>query len=343
MRVLVIGGTGFIGSHLVERLSTNGIPVTVPVRKGCRAVSPPDSCVEFVPVDRDEIGWAGALLPGVDVVVHLAAVRGSGWSFGDRHVNDVNVRLTGKLVEGAASHAVSHFIYVSSVSVYGHPCGGPISEDYPCSPATRYGFSKYEAEKLVVAASGKRGMAATIVRPVITYGPGDTWGMVPKMARLIYGGRFAIVGKGENRVHLIYIDDLIDGLMLLIPRRPAGTRTYILASDQPVSVRRLAAIISQALSRPEVRLHVPMRLAWFAGGTLEAAYRWCRIRREPLVTRDKVDIVTRDRCFDTARARGELGFAPRIGYQEGLRRTVDWLISSGNIVSDQRIRGCNSL
>ncbi len=335
MRVVVTGGTGFIGSHLVERLSSNGARVVVPVRKGRRTALPSDSPAEFVPMDHDEIGRRGDLLKGVDVVVHLAAVRGSGWSIDDRQIYDINVRLTGDLVKAAASQDVSHFIYVSSVSVYGHPSGGPINEDYPRSPVTRYGASKCEAEQLVTETSESRRLPVTIVRPVITYGPRDTWGMVTKLTRLIHSGRFALVGSGENRIHLIYIDDLIDGLMLAISHPPAGTRTYILASDQPVSVNQLTATVAEALSRPIGRVRVPASLARFTGWVLEWLYRWCRIRQEPLVTRDKVDLMTRDRFFDTARARAELGFAPRTGYQEGLRRTVDWLVASGGIQPDK--------
>ncbi len=329
MRVVVTGGTGFIGSHLVERLSNHGARVIVPVRKGLTL--PSDSPAEFIPMDHDEIGRRDDLLKGVDAVVHLAAIRGSGWSFDDRQIHDTNVCLTADLVKAAASRDVSHFVYVSSVSVYGHPSGGPINEDYPRSPVTRYGASKYRAEQLVTETSEKQRLPATIVRPVITYGPRDTWGMVTKLARLIHSGRFALVGTGENRIHLIYIDDLIDGLMLAISHPPAGTKTYILAADQPVSMKRLIAILGEALSRPVGRVRVPAPFAWFTGLVLESLYRWCRIRQEPLVTRDKVDLMTRDRFFDIARARAELGFAPRTGCQEGLRRTMDWLMVSGNI------------
>jgi len=152
----------------------------------------------------------------------------------------------------------------------------------------------------------------TIIRPVITYGPGDTWGMVGKLIGLVNSRRYATVGAGGNRVHLIYVDDLIDGLMLALPApEQDDIRTYILAAAEPISINKLVERISSALNIRVTRFHVPLGLARFTASLLEISCKLFPDRREPIVTRDKIDIMCRDRFFDITRAARELGFVPK--------------------------------
>jgi nucleoside-diphosphate-sugar epimerase len=325
MKVMVLGGTGFIGSHLVERLANNGFDVVVPARKESKRKSLPTGSVQVVEADLLRPGSLDGLMEGVDTVFHLAAIRGSGWSLGDEEVFRVNVGITRNLMEAAVSQSVKRCIYMSSVSVYGHPSNVLVSEEYPCSPVTRYGQTKYESEKLVEEFHRKDKLLSTIIRPVITYGPGDTWGMVAKLISLINLNRYLTIGNGENRVHLIYINDLIDGLMLILNNHAARGRTYIFAGEEPITINRLAGIISVALGKRVINLHIPILFARLAAHFMEFSYRLLAIHNEPLVTLDKIDIMCRDRAFDFKRAKEDLRFAPKVGYEEGIERTVAWL------------------
>lgn len=328
MKVMVFGGTGFIGSHLVERLVYNGFDVVVPVRKESKRRSPPIGSVQVVEVDLLRPGSLDGLMEGIDMVFHLAAIRGSGWSFGDEDVYRVNVGITRNLMEAAASQAVRHCVYVSSVSVYGHPRGILVGEEYPCYPVTRYGQTKYESEKIVEEFRRMGKVSSTIIRPVITYGPGDTWGMIAKLISLINSNKYFTVGNGENRVHLIYIDDLIEGLMLVLNCPAAWGKTYILAGEEPITINRLVEIISAALGRRVINLHIPTWFAHLAAHFMEFSYRLLAIHNEPLVTLDKIDIMCRDRAFDFKRAKEDLRFTPKVDYEEGIERTVAWLEAS---------------
>jgi nucleoside-diphosphate-sugar epimerase len=325
MKVMVLGGTGFIGRHLVERLANNGFDVVIPVRKESKRESLPTGSVQVVEADLLQPGSLDGLMEGVDTVFHLAAIRGSGWSFGDEDVYRVNVGITRNLMEAAASQPVRHCVYVSSVSIYGHLRGVLVGEEYPCSPVTRYGQTKYESEKLVKEFQRRGKISSTIIRPVITYGPGDTWGMVAKLISLINSNKYLTIGDGENRVHLIYIDDLIDGLMLTLNNPSARGKTYILAGEEPVTINRLVGIISAALGRRVINLHIPTWFAKLTAQSMEFLYRLLAINKEPLVTLDKIDIMCRDRAFDFKRAKEDLRFAPKVGYEEGIKRTVAWL------------------
>jgi len=325
MRVLVLGGTGFIGSHLVKRLANNGFDVVVPVRKESNRESLSAGSVQVAEADLLRPGSLDGLMEGIDTVFHLAAVRGSGWSFSDEDVYRVNVGITRNLMEAAVFQGVKHCVYVSSVSVYGHPKGVLVGEEYPCSPITRYGETKYESEKMVEGFHQRDKVLSTIIRPVITYGPGDTRGMVAKLISLINLNRYLTVGNGENRVHLIYINDLIDGLMLALNNPAVLGRTYIFAGEEPITINRLVGIISGSLGKRVINLHIPIWFARLAAHLMEFSYRLLDIHNEPLLTLDKIDIMCRDRAFDFKRAKEDLQFAPKVGYAEGIERTVAWL------------------
>lgn len=324
MRILITGGTGFIGSHLVDRLQGMNHEVIALVRRGSNRKFLTPRGIETRTADLTEADEVDGLLKGVDIVFHLASIRGSGWAYTDEEVGRINVGITGNLLKASADR-VKHFIYVSSVSVYGHFKTGPAGEDYPCLPSTRYGVSKYEAEGLVNAFHREKGIPATIIRPVITYGPRDRWGMVTKLIGLINSGRYLTVGSGGNRVHLVYIDDLIQGLIMVMLNPAAIGKTYILAGERPVTINRLVGIIASLLNKNVPPLHAPVWLARLTGLAMEMLYKATYRKREPFLTRDKVDIMTRDRSFNIDRAKRELGYTPRINYEEGLKRTVDWL------------------
>jgi len=147
LKILVTGGTGFIGSHLIERLLGAGHMVVVPVRKGSNLKSPHRSA-EVRPADMEKAEDIEDVVEGIDVMFHLAGVRGSGWQFTDEEVWRINVGITKNLLN-ASYGRVKHFIYLSSASIYGRFKGGPADEDYPCLPETRYGRSKSQAEKIV--------------------------------------------------------------------------------------------------------------------------------------------------------------------------------------------------
>ena len=322
---MVLGGTGFIGSHLVERLAKNGFDVILPVRKESKKKILPTGSVQVVETDLLRPGSLDGWMEGVDTVFHLAAIRGSGWSVSDEDIYSVNVGITKNVMSSAVSQGVKHCVYVSSVSVYGHPSHVLVGDEYPCSPVTRYGQTKHESEKLLEEFRKRDKPLSTIIRPVITYGPGDTWGMVAKLISLINSNKYLTVGNGKNRVHLIYVDDLIDGLVLVLNNPTVWGRTYILAGEEPIPINRLVGIISAGLGKRVVNLHIPTWFAKLSAQSIEFFYRLLAIHKEPFITLDKIDIMCRDRAFNFKTAREDLRFVPKVGYEEGIERTVVWM------------------
>lgn len=210
MRYFVTGASGFIGRNLVWYLAKNNEFVKIILRK--------KEDERFFSMYKNISIIFGGLedlkekdLKDIDIVYHLAARRG-GVKVSLEDYRYTNVYLTKILLDLSVKNNVKKFVFCSSVSVMGHIKIKPADETYGYNPATKYGISKMEAEKLVIT-YGKNMINTTIIRPVITYGPEDEWGMLTKLIRLIYNHKYATVGNGNNTVHLCYIDDMIQGLI----------------------------------------------------------------------------------------------------------------------------------
>jgi nucleoside-diphosphate-sugar epimerase len=196
MRIAVTGGTGFIGYAIARDAAQRGHEVVALHRTG-------------PPADRAGASW-GAIEPWLagnerfDAVVHAAALRHRHGVAGDDYAR-VNGELT-RAVMARAERGGAHLVHVSSISVYGWPPRRrlPIDETFPFDPIGPYGASKVATEELVMQGT----VPWTIVQPSITYGPGDTNGMIDKMMRMIARHAFVVPGLGRTRVQLVYIDDL---------------------------------------------------------------------------------------------------------------------------------------
>ncbi len=331
MKILVTGATGFIGGQLARRLSAFGHRVRALVRRD----SPPlvEVGVELVRGDVTDHDSVQAAVYGMDAVFHLAAVRDV-WGTPEPVYQQVNVKGTQHLLDAAAKMGVQRFIYCSSVGVARYPGNLVADETLPfCTPTSQvfYHRSKAQAEQMTLEYARMGRLLTLVVRPAITYGPGDEWGMVTRLMTMLAQGRFIPIGNGRNHVDLVYIDDLVTGMYYALEQGAMG-QVYILSGTSPIRVRALIDKTCALLGRPSPRLHVPVPIAHAAGWGMETLYQLGgRLglnldERQPLVTRDKVATLTVDRGFSHAWASQELGYDPNVGYDEGLRYTLTWLL-----------------
>jgi nucleoside-diphosphate-sugar epimerase len=311
-RVVVTGAGGFLGGHLVRRAHELGASTLGVVRDGAGA--PDHASMSAVLADP-------ALLAGADVLVHAAAIR-------HRHGKDPtsyrasNVDLVESLVRAAAGR-VGRFVLVSSVGVYGFPRKLPIDETTPFEPRTLYGQTKIDAERIVARLAPELGLAYTIVRPTIIYGPGDTNGMLDKLAGMLRARRYLLVGKGDNTLHHTYVDDVVDGIFALATSDAAKDGHFIVAGPETTTLRRLSELVARTIGVSLPPVHVPLTLARAVASIVDmAAYRRLAFHeREPPINNEKLDVMTVPIAFDNAKAR-RAGFTPRVGYEEGLARTL---------------------
>ncbi|HEY2509239.1 MAG TPA: NAD-dependent epimerase/dehydratase family protein [Polyangiaceae bacterium] len=315
MKVAVTGATGFIGRAIAREAAGRGFEVVAPYRS-----SPPSgedllrpSGIRWVAWDAWERGDER-----FDVVVHSAALRHRHGVAAEEYER-VNIDLTDRVVERARRAKVNRFVYVSSIATYGWPSNLPIDESFPPNPVGRYGASKVETERRVRAS----GLPLTIVQPSITYGPGDTNGMIDKMMRMIAKSAFVIPGLGRTRVQLAYIDDVgrltVDAAL---SARTLGDR-FICTYKDPIRVGDLVRKIARIVGGRVAPFGPPTALLRLAGGGLEALDRFGLFRgKEPPLTREKLATISVDRAYRIDHLRDLLGTEPRVGYDEGLALTA---------------------
>lgn len=335
MKTLITGATGFIGSNLATTLRDRGHTVQALVRPASADRLPEG----ITPIENDLARPANlsTALKGVQTVYHLAAVRDQ-WGVPYQVYHQVNVQGTRALLEAAAAQGVSRFVYCSSVGVAEYPGRLNADETLPHHwerSKHNYHHTKALAEDLVLGYARENQLATTVVRPCITYGPGDTWGMLPRMAAMLARGRYVMAGAGHNHVHLAYITDIVQGLLLAGEREQAMGQVYILAGPAPIRMADLIARLCAALQAPPPRWRLPATPLWLAGALLEVVYTLKNrlgikaLGQTPFLTRSKVNTVTLDSGFSTAKARAELGYQPRVDYDEGLQRAIEWYRAHG--------------
>ena len=319
--ILVTGGTGFIGSHLLDRLANAGEPVRALVRPGTarRKTTALPRGVEAVSGDLATGEGLADAVRGAGTIIHIAgaikAVTSEDYYRG-------NTRATENLARAAAGRGI-RFVHVSSLAVCGpNPADGAIDEDSEPRPLTHYGKSKLEAERIVRALLP----GAVIVRPPIVYGPRDR-GVFPLLKSISRGITLQIAG-GERWFSVIYVRDLVDGIMAASSSPRAPGRTYFLAHAQPSNWSHLGATAARLMSRKPLVLRVPMTAAYGIGYLAEL---WSALSRKPgMVSREKIAEATCARWVcDGRRAAAELGFEAKTTLDAGLAETLAWYKEAG--------------
>jgi dihydroflavonol-4-reductase len=323
VRVLITGATGFTGGHLARALRSHGATVRALVRDAGRAKDLAAAGIDLVIGDLREPSTLARAVAGVDVVYHVAAMyREAGISTDTyRAVNALAVRA---LIEAAAAANVRRVVHCSTVGVHGDIEHPPADEEAPLRPGDVYQRTKLEGEQLAREAADRLGIEVTIVRPSGIYGPGDR-----RLLKLFRAAvrRYPILGSGEIYYHLTYIDDLTEGFRLCGEHAAAANRTYILAGGEVTTLNELVGTIAQVAGVSPPRWHLPVWPFRAAGALCEAVCVPLGI--EPPIYRRRVDFYTKSRAFTVARARREIGYAPRVGLREGIGRTLDWYREHG--------------
>ena len=328
MKVLVTGATGFTGGHLAHHLASRGDEVRALVRGKSRARfdrSPlPAAGVSAVEGDLTDAESMRKAAAGVDVVYHIAATyREAGQP--DSAYRAINVEGTRNVLDAARAGGATRVVHCSTGGVHGHIANPPANEDAPFNPGDVYQETKLEAEQLAREYGRATGLDVVVARPIGIYGPGDTRFL--RMFRGLARGRFPMIGSGKAFYHLTFIDDLVEGFRLCGTVAAAKARTYILAGPRYTTLEELVRMVAQELGVSPPRVHLPVWPFWTAGLLCEMVCVPLRI--EPPIYRRRVDFYTKSRAFDTRRAQTELGFAPKVDLDEGIRRTAEWYRREG--------------
>jgi dihydroflavonol-4-reductase len=317
--VFVTGANGFVGSHLVRSLTAAGHRIRALVRPSANRSLIADLPIEWVAGDLDDRDALRSGCNGVDWVVHVAGrVKAP-----DRETFfHANVTGTRNLLESAAeaSADLERFVYVSSLAAGGPVRDGkPRTEDDPDRPITDYGESKLAGEQAVMSFADRFPVVA--VRPPAVYGPGDAeilgffkavrWHLKP-----VFGGR-------PMRLSLVYVSDLVDGLILALTSPTAPGEVFYVADDRLYSLTELEDMMQEALGNWALRVNIPRPVLT----TLAIVAEWAgRVGGfVPSLNRNRVrDFLELDWACTVNKAHRLLGYVPRVRFAEGAAATVAW-------------------
>jgi len=306
-RLLVTGGSGFVGSALIKRLLSEHREVFAVGR------SEVDLPVETIKVSSfRELGALGNKLGSVDVVVHCAArspIMNDDTQDPLAEYRKVNVDGTLNLARHAAESGVKRFVFVSSIKVNGEQTlpENPFTEDVAPAPEDPYGISKYEAEQQLQALSAETGMELVIIRPPLVYGPGVK-GNFASMIRLMEKGLPLPLGAVGNKRSLVALDNLVDLIVTCVDNPAAANQVFLAGDGQDLSTTELLRGVANAMGKSAWLLPVPAGLLMLGASMLGK-----RAVAQRLLGSLQVDI---------SKAREILGWQPPVSVEEGLARAV---------------------
>jgi nucleoside-diphosphate-sugar epimerase len=326
MQVLVTGGTGFVGSHLVRRLLSHGHQVrTLDKNPGLFDAELAQLGAELVAGSVTDADTVDRCVGGCDIVFHLASPFGDILQ-PDSVYWDVEVAGTRNVLEASDRHGVKRVVHCSTQGVHGSLAETPGDENSAISPQDYYCYSKVEGER-VCQEFLATGMDIVIVRPTSVYGPGDTRGWL-KLYRMVARGWFPMIGDGQTLNHPVYVENLAELFELAATTPAAKGRVYLAGDDQPVTLNELVRGVAEALGT-EVRI---IRFPWYEAARLGSSVVETvskSMGMKPPVFRRRLSWYKTNRAFRIDRAKDELGYRPRIDLKEGLARTADWYRAAG--------------
>jgi len=326
MRVLITGGTGFVGSHLAPRLIKRGYDVRVLARKETPKTDYLKKLgIEICLGDITDKSSVNKVVKDIDLIYHLAAILRE-IAVPDKVLWEVHVDGTKNILDAALQENVERFIHCSTVGVLGDIENPPADESAPYNPGDSYQKTKCEGEKLASKHFNETGLAGVVVRPCGIYGPGDT--RLLRLFKAICHKKFIMIGKGDVFYQLTYIDDLIDAFELCGQKKEALGEIYIIAGNESPTLNELVEVIAKAVDVPVPRKRFPFFWpVWLASWICEAVCKPLGV--EPPLFRRRVDFFRKNRAFDISKARKELGFEPKIDLETGIKITADWYKRQG--------------
>lgn len=324
MKALITGGGGFLGTAIAKKLRARGDEVVslnrgayphlaqlgVDVRQG-------DMCAE---------GVVQAAAEGCEVIFHVAARPGS-WGSWDSFYQP-NVVGTRRVLEACDHHGIGKLVYTSSPSVvHGEEDieGADESLPYPEHYEAFYPQTKAIAEQEVMAANGST-LSTVSLRPHLIWGPDDNQ-LIPRIIDRARTGQLRLIGE-PKLIDTIYVDNAADAHVAaadrLTPDSPVAGSVYFLSNDEPISSHDMINRIIGAAGLPPCTRVISARLARFAGGVFETAWKVLGRTDEPRMTRFVAAQLSTAHWYDISAAKRDLGYAPAVSIDEGLDRLKAW-------------------
>lgn len=325
-KVLVAGGGGFVGLAVVKKLLSEQVEAVVVGRHRYPEID--RLGVEFKRGDIRDGHFLTRAARGCDAVFHVAAKAGI-WGRRQDYFS-INLSGTEQVVRACRTNGIGILVYTSTPSVVfaNHDLAGvdeqtPYAKRFLC----HYAHSKALAEDLLLKANDSE-LRTVALRPHLVWGPGDN-NLIPRLVERGRKGLLTQVGDGQNLVDIAYVGNVADAHWLaalnLESSATAAGKAYFISQGKPVNLWDWINSLFVALGIPPVRKQVSFGKAYAAGAVLEGVYRLLGIRTEPLMTKFLAQQLAKSHWFSIDAARRDLGYAPKVSTEEGMKRLVAWL------------------
>ena len=326
--MLITGGTGLLGGHLVERMAQQGHKVRALVRPTSNIEHLRTTGVEIVYGNVEDYGSLVAAAQGMDVVIHAAARVLPGWGEW-RDFETCIVEGTENILNASIAAGIKKFVYVSSGTVVGKAAQGdkPADESAPYLDVkpTREAFydcAKAKAEQIVLDYHKQGKINATVVRPCMIYGPRCRL-LTDRIYR--YVKIFPVLpGNAMSKTALVHVHDVADCIILAATSDKSNGQIYNISPDGVVTFRDFINSMAKATGKSEFNIAVPLGLVFASAAVIEMWGRVTRSEDAPFLTRSDIKFVRDGMYIDSTKARKELGWQPKISIEEGCRQYVEW-------------------
>jgi dihydroflavonol-4-reductase len=317
MKAFVTGGTGFIGSHLVDDLIDNKQfdEIRCLVRNREKWLTGK----QYTKVNGDlfTITRLRNALEGIDTLFHIAAIVKARTK---DEFQKANVDATENLIRIARKSGVKKIVVLSSLAAAGPSSGEPISEDAPMNPVSMYGESKKEMEKMIHRIHTPE-LSITILRPPAVYGPRED--QIYTFFKLMNKRICPIVGNGlKPEISMIYVADLIRALSLAEQKQTPGVHTYFVSGPEIYNWNQIKEVTSKILGKRPVPLYIRPGLVKKIAGAVESAASM--FGTYPVLNREKANEMVLEWTCSNKKAADELQYQPSVSLEEGISRTIHW-------------------
>jgi nucleoside-diphosphate-sugar epimerase len=328
MRILVTGGTGFLGSHLVEQLLKQGHEVIALARTSSNIGHLKTTSAKIVMGDIEDYNSLRPAMEGVDIVYHAAARVTPGWGSWELFHSSI-VKGTENMLRASADAGVSRFLHISTGTVYGKHCEGDTAacESTEChvdfSPDSYYDYAKLQAEKIAFEYYNQGKIPVSMVRIGVIYGPRDRL-LADRVFRQISLPIIVWPGELNPRYSVVYVSDAVELAILATTSNRAIGQVYNVAGKEMTRLRDFAAAMVEAMGSKKTQVTIPYTVGYTWCSFMERLARLRRSKEMPFLTRSAMKFLNKGLYLDGAKARDELGWEPKVSIEDGTRLYVEW-------------------
>jgi nucleoside-diphosphate-sugar epimerase len=317
MKVFVTGGTGFIGSHLVDKLIEldEFTEIRCLIRNNEKWLK--DKPFTRIKGDLDDIAVLKKAVKDVDVIFHIAGrVKAPTY----RQLEHANVDATENLVRVAQKEGVRKIVILSSLAAVGPSKNGPVTEADEMNPISMYGKSKKQMEQMIHKLADEK-TSITILRPPAVYGPRED--QIYAFFKMANKRICPIIGDGKSpKLSMVYVGDVVNGILKAVEQRKAGVNTYFISGDGLHSWNEIREITSKILGKKTLPIHIKSSFVSKIAGAVEKSASFFGMY--PVLNREKAKELILEWTCSNEKARRELGYEPEYSLDEGISRTIHW-------------------